>query len=467
MSKGKELAKNTIIIFIGMFFTKIIQYFLLPVYTGYLSTDEFGTYDLFVTIISLFVPILGLQIEQGVYRYLISNRNNIYKQKEYVTSSFLFVICSSLLLVLLCIIINPFITNNYKILVEFNFIATLLSSYFMQLSRGLGNNVDYSVSTVITSLATIIFNILFVVGIGLKIDGMLYGSTIGYIIGIVYLFFRLKVINYLSKEFINKHALKELLSYSLPMVPNTLSWWIFSSSDRVIVSLFIGLSATGLLAIAYKLSNVMIIIYNVFNMSLTESIALHINDEDIDEYFNKIYSTIGHLFTSFGSILISIMAFAFYILINNSYDGAYGLIPIAIIATEFQVFSGMLGTVYIAKNNTKNIAATSIIAAIVNVIVDLLLIKFIGVYAAVVSTVVSYLVLFIYRYVDVNKRYINIKNNKSLFINLLINIIVISLLYYCNNYIKAANIIIAVTLSILFNHKSISYIKKIIKRRDL
>ena len=89
MSKGKELAKNTIILFIGVFFTKIIQYFLLPVYTGYLTTEEYGTVDLFNTIISLLIPIIGLQIEQGVFRYLISNRKNRDRQKEYISSSFI------------------------------------------------------------------------------------------------------------------------------------------------------------------------------------------------------------------------------------------------------------------------------------------------------------------------------------------------------------------------------------------
>ena len=75
MSKGKELAKNTIILFIGVFFTKIIQYFLLPVYTGYLTTEEYGTVDLFNTIISLLIPIIGLQIEQVIEKIEIDKRS--------------------------------------------------------------------------------------------------------------------------------------------------------------------------------------------------------------------------------------------------------------------------------------------------------------------------------------------------------------------------------------------------------
>ena len=106
----------------------------------------------------------------------------------------------------------------------------------MQVSRGLGNNKAYSISGVITSITTILFNILFLVGIGLKIDGMLYGSAIGYIIGIIYLFIKLKLFKYISINSISKKAFNNMMKYSLPMIPNTISWWIFSSSDRIIVS---------------------------------------------------------------------------------------------------------------------------------------------------------------------------------------------------------------------------------------
>ena len=468
MSKGKELAKNTIILFIGVFFTKIIQYFLLPVYTGYLTTEEYGTVDLFNTIISLLIPIIGLQIEQGVFRYLISNRKNRDRQKEYISSSFIFIVLSCIFFAIICFIFNLFINNEYKIIVEFNLFMSLLSTYLMQLSRGLGDNKNYSISTVITSVGTIMFNILFIVGIGLKIDGMLYGSFIGYILGIFYLIVRLKVFDYISIKLVNTKALKEMLSYSLPMIPNTLSWWVFSSSDRFIVSSFIGLSETGLLSIAYKFSNIGIIIYNIFNMSITESISLHIDDEDIDEYFNKIYSTIGQFFISFCSILIAFMPIAFYILINKNYNDAYGLIPIAILATEFQVLVGMLGTVYVAKKNTKNIAITSIVAAIVNIVSDILLIKYIGVYAAVVSTLLSYFVLFVYRFYDVNNRYIKLKTNILMILNFIFNLLTIVLLYYINNfYLNIISIVIAIILSIIFNINNFKHFKRIVFRKDV
>ena len=74
MEREKSLVKNTIILSIGNLFTKLITFFLLPLYTAILSTEEYGIVDLLNTLVSLLLPIVTFQIEQAVFRYLIENR---------------------------------------------------------------------------------------------------------------------------------------------------------------------------------------------------------------------------------------------------------------------------------------------------------------------------------------------------------------------------------------------------------
>jgi len=258
----------------------------------------------------------------------------------------------------------------------------------------------------------------------------------------------------------------KMLKYSLPMIPNTISWWIFSSSDRFIVSGFIGVSATGLLSVAYKFSNIIIVLYNIFNMSLTESISLHIRDDDVVDYFSRVFNTVGNLFISLGSILIAFMPMIFNMLINENYDGAYNLIPFAIIATNFQVLATMLGTIYVAKNNTKSVALTSILAALINIITDLLLINYIGIYAAVISTIVSYLILFIYRVFDIKRKYFSFNIDKRTFFNICINGLIISYIFYINTISSSIiNILFAITFSLYFNKNSVMFIKKCLNKK--
>ena len=466
MGKIKELTKNTIILLVGTFFTKILQYFLLPIYTGYLTTTEYGYIDLFYTIISLLIPIIGLQIEQGVFRYLINNRNNIHEKEKYISSSFFFLMIASFVSFIVLFVVLLFINNNYKWIILANLYLSLFSGYLMQISRGLGDNKTFSISGVITSFFTIIFNIFFLVSIHLKIDGMLYGSLIGYIIGNLYLLAKLKIIKYLSIKHIDKNALRTMMSYSLPMIPNSISWWIFSSSDRFVISYFISVSATGLLSIAYKFSNIGVIIYNVFNMSLTESVSLYIDEEDVEDYFNKVFNSIGQLFFVVGTLIIIGMPCAFKLLINSNFADAYHLIPIAIVATEFQVLSGMLGTIYVAKNNTKSIAITSIISALTNIVIDILLVNFIGIYAAVISTLLSYLILFIYRIKEVNKKYFKIIIKKELYQSFIIINLCSFMFYYINSYcLKFSSLTIIIFLLIIILKNNFRHIFDVIKRK--
>jgi O-antigen/teichoic acid export membrane protein len=257
-----------------------------------------------------------------------------------------------------------------------------------------------------------------------------------------------------------------MIRYSLPLVPNELSWWIFSSSDRFIIAAFIDLSSTGILSISYKFSNILIVIYNVFNMSLAESISLHIKDSDVGKYFNKVFNDVFKLFVSFGILLLAFMPILFKLLINSSYNDAYNLIPIAIVASLFQIVVGLLGTIYVANKNTKSIANSSIVAAIVNIVIDLLLVKYIGIYAAVVSTLVSYLILMIYRYIDIKKKYLDVKfNKKSTILNILILSIVIFAYYIDNPLVKIITMAISVIYFFYINKQSLNLMFNMLKSK--
>lgn len=465
MNREKALVKNTIIISIGTICTKLITFLLLPLYTGLLTTSQYGIVDLIITIISLASPIVSLQISQGLFRYLIDNRDSKKNVAELISTSTFFIIINTFIYLIIFLIIAPFINSQYKYFFITNLIASIFCDLFLQISRGLGNNKEYSITGVITATVTILFNIIFLVCLHFKVNGILFGTLVGYIIGIVYIFFRLDLIKYISIYKCKKKILKKLLKYSIPLVPNQLSWWIFGMSDRVIVSIILGASWTGILSVSYKFSSTYIMLYNIFNMSWTESMALHINDKDIDVYFNKTFNLILNFFMSLAILLISFMPIIFKVLVNSRYNNAIGLVPIAILATICQVVVGLVSVVYVSKNDTKAIANTAIFAAVINIIVHIGLIKFIGVYAAVISTFASYFVFAIYRSIDVSKKYIKVKYDK---IKLLISLIILSLVlfgyYYDNLTLKIIMMITSTIYVILLNKNSIKNIIDMVRK---
>ena len=85
----KKLLVNTVIISIGKICTQLITFLLLPLYTNLLSTEEYGIADLVTVFIMLVVPIVTLQIEQGVYRELIEVRENDSEKSKIISNTFI------------------------------------------------------------------------------------------------------------------------------------------------------------------------------------------------------------------------------------------------------------------------------------------------------------------------------------------------------------------------------------------
>ena len=466
MSREKNLAKNTIIITIGKICTQLITFFLLPLYTGILSTEEYGTVDLLNTLVSLLLPIVTFQVEQAIFRELIEVRDDKIAESKIISSGVITVFFQCIIYLIIFSLISPFINNNYKFFLATNVVTYIFLSLFQQIARGFGDNKKYAIGSFISALFTIIFNILFLVVIKLGAYGMLLGTMSGQLIASLYLFISLKLYKYIRVSEYKKDIIKKLWKYSIPLIPNAISWWIFNASDRVIATMFLGVDQNGILAASLKFSSVFITFYNIFNMSWTESISVAINDEDVDDYFNKMFNIILNLFTAMSIGMISCMPFVFPIMINEKFGSGYGLVPISIIASLFNVVVGLLSVIYVAKKNTKAIANTSIASAIINIVVHLSLIKFVGLYAAVISTFASFFIMSIYRLIDINKKYFKIKINKFLIIKTIITLIIVIPLYYINNiYLNIISLIIAIIFAWNINKKSIDIIFSFMKKK--
>ncbi len=458
MNREKKFLKNTLIITIGKISTQLITFLLLPLYTAILTTEEYGIVDLLNTLVSLLLPIVTFQIEQAVFRKLIDSRNNDVEIKKAIsTTIFTITIQSAIYLIIFCIVAK-FIHNDYKYFLATNVITCIYSNILLQIIRGLGDNRKYAIGSFITALATLSLNVLFIAKFRLGAYGMLAASFIGNSICCIYLFLTGKIYKYISIKVYSGKLLKRLLKYSLPLIPNAISWWIFNSSDRIIVTSVLGISKNGILSASYKFSNAFISLYSIFNLTWTESAALHIDDKDSSEYFTKIINVLLKLFTSICFGIIAIMPFAFPILINIKFQEAYNQIPILMISSIFNVMVGLLSVIYIAKKDTKAVAKTSIIAAIINLIVNILLIRFIGLYAASVSTLISYFAMAVYRLKDVRK-YIIIIIDSAFIKTSLIMAVLLCTSYYINNlYLNIFMILLTVFYTWIINKKSIKMI---------
>lgn len=459
MNKKKQLAKNTIIIFIGKVCTQLISFFLLPLYTGYLSTKEYGIVDLIQTYITLLVPIITLELEMSIFRYLVDARNDEKETKKLISNNFFILGIGLSIFSLFYIIVTCFFKINFRWLILIDIIVCTMSGNFLQVARGFGRTIDYAVSCIITGVSTIICNIFLIVFLHMGAEGMIISMTVANGMCSLYLFIRLKLYQKINFKFIDTKLVKSMNKYSIPLIPNGISWWIVNVSDRTIISYVLGAAANGLYAVSNKFPTILSSLLGIFNLSWSESAALHINSPDRDKFFSDISNTVTKLFSSLGVGMIACMPFVFPILVNSQYNDAYNYIPILILGAVFNVVICLYSAIYIAKKMTKQVASTSILGAIINIFINVLLIKYIGLYAASISTAIAYFVMMIYRYFDL-KKYITIRFENGLIIKSIFIYTFSIFLYYTNNfYLNILNLIVVIVYAVIINKEFLLEIK--------
>ena len=465
MSKGKDLAKNTAIVSVGKICTQLITFFLLPVYTAVLSNEEYGVVDLLNTLTSLLLPIATLQIEQGVFRYLIDCRENKEKQTTLITTIMRFMIIQLIICIIIFLCASPFIHNEYKYFLMANLVMGMFSTILLQICRGLGDNSTYAIGSFITGALTVVLNVIFIVSFHWGAYGMLGATAISNLLCSVYIFMKKKIYKYIKPKQYDKTTLKEIIKYSVPLIPNMISWWIVSASDRTIISAVIGIAQNGIYSAANKFSGVFTTLYSVFNLTWTESASININSEDRDEFFSKILDFVIRFFGCLCLGTIAVMPFVFNVLINVKFAEAYYQIPILILGSVFNILVSFIGSIYVAKKLTKEIAKTSVIAAIINIGVNVVLIKSIDLYAASISTVIAYVLMFIYRWIDV-KKYVKFNVNKILMFVLIIMYGVTIFTYYLRRLVISAVVLGVVAIfAVIANINSVTYLKQIVKSK--
>lgn len=462
--KERELTKNTIIIFASKFCTQFLSFFLLPLLTAFLTTEEYGAFDLITTSALLLAPFMTIQLENGIFRFLIDERGNKINEKKILSSGIICILIQLVIFSIVYVIICNIVKINFYIQIYFYAISCIFLSILSQIARGLGDNISYAISSIFVGVTNVIGCFIFIYFFKMGLKGIVIAGGISNSIGAIYILINKKILNYLKISYFNKRDIINLIRYSLPLIPNSLSSWFISISDKVMISYLIGNSANGIYSISTKFSILMSHIFSVFNLSWTESASINAKDCEKEKFFSNVIDNIFKICSCLCLIIIAAMPIIFRIMINNSFNEAYVYIPLLMIATNFEILSGLLGAIYISLKLSKNIAITTLIAGIVNVIINAIFLIRYGIIVACISTIVSYVLVTIYRIFDL-KKHINIKFRKKTYICQIIMMSILIFLYYKNSIlISIFSLIITLVYCIYMNKSYINYSFNILKK---
>ena len=403
MSREGKLAKSTLILSIGTFLPKLASFVTLPILSGYLTKPEYGTYDLIVVLVSLLLPTVTLQIQTAAFRFLLDCRNDESEVKTIVTNITAFIIPTSLAALFVLYFVLYQQDPLVRLFICLYFLADIFVNAARQVARGLDKAFDYSISAIVSALGKMIFAVICVYWLRAGLLGTVISLFAASFLSLVYLVFRAKLYQYVDFSYFDKPKMKEMLAYSWPMVPNSMSAWVMRVSDRLVVISVMGVSANAVYSIANKLPSLLNIAQNTFTMAWHENASIVSKDKDASEYYSLMFRTLFDLMAGFFGLLIASTPLLFKLLIKGDYGEAYFQMPILFLAMFFYSMSTFLGGIYVAYKRSKDVGVTTTVSAIVNLVTDISAIKWIGLYAASGSTLIAYIFLFVYRVIDVQR----------------------------------------------------------------
>jgi len=398
MERIKYLIKNSLIFTIGNLGSKLITFVLVPFYTHYLSTKEYGMVDLVTTTIQLLIPLASLGLSDSIIRFGLDKK---YDQKKIFTNSLTVVVSGFFIVAIFLKTINYFY--------EINFMDVLLALLFLQCIqilfstyiRSLEKVTLYTINSILYTLIICIFSILFLKYYNLGVAGYFYAQILAAVISLVMLVFFGKLHQKFSFHRIDRLIIKEMLLFSTPLIPSGLSWWVINSASRYLILFFVGASGNGIFAVSTKIPSLMNLVQNIFIQAWQMTAIQENESDDKERFFGKVFDYYSYFSFVVVFILIIIQRPIVEILFNHSYFIAWRVIPFLLLGSMYSSFSNFIGQIYVSEKKTAGIFKTTLFSAIFSLLLSMACIPFIGLIGAGIAQMVGWLATFLYRIKDI------------------------------------------------------------------
>ena len=452
MNRSKYLAKNTIIFAIGNLGSKLINFLLVPLFTNILTTQEYGTSDLIFTICSIASPLITLNINEAIMRFSVDDDADI---NSIMSIGVTVAVCSFILgipLYLFAVFYLPI--SNYKIYVYIYAITYGIRIINVFYLRGKENLIAFSISSILSTLFIGIFSILFLAVFRMGVEGYLLAFITSNILTGIYAFVAGNVKDVIKNFIFDSVLFRRMIAYSLPLIPNSFMWWIIDSSDRIMITTMIGVSISGIYAVASKITGFISFLSTIFNQAYSYSAIHENNSDDKTEFNNKIMDMLFLMVTIVGITVLAFIKPFMEIYVGKDFLDAWKYAPPLIIGTCILVMATFFSVFYTVSKDSMGFLKSGSLGALVNIILNLCLIKGIGALGAAIATCLSYFAIFLFRYFD-TKKYIslNVFNTKR-FISFMA-LIVVGLATYNDSNVKYLAFITFLALTLGFYRDSL------------
>lgn len=404
MEKYKYLLKNVGIMTLASFGTKILSFLMVPLYTNILSTEAYGTYDIYQTALFLIVPVLSLNIADGIMRFSL---DETYDKREVFMVGVRRYIAACVLCILLvgvnqCFSIIETLTLYPQFFVLY-FVTSLMSDVLNNYARGIEKVSDVAIGGIIGSVSMLTLNVLFLLVFKWGLVGYFVANCLSFASTDLYLLIKLKIWKVISWKPENRSLKKEMVAYSVPMGFGNIGWWINNVSDRYIVTWICGLAANGVYSVAYKIPSLLSMFQQIFNQAWTIS-AVKEYDQDSSEFYSTIYKAYNMCMVITCAGLILFDKVIAKILFGAEFYEAWKYAPFLMISVVFGALVQLLGGIFSAAKESKAFGNTILIGAAANTVMNVAFVYTCGPLGAAIATSLSYMLIWVLRLYKVTRQ---------------------------------------------------------------
>ena len=396
--KIRDLSKNTAVFTIGSFGARIISFLLVPLYTYVLSTSEYGTLDIVTTTVQLLIPVLTLNVQDAVLRFALDSE---YKKEDVIRVSLKIDIISACILGIVLLAGNFIhvlpLTPNYLFFLYISHVAGAVNNNLTMYLKAKKKVVNLTVWGLINTLVTCLFNLVLLLVLKLGVNGYMISYASGTIIADIGMLTTAGVLADIKNSRPNPTLRRAMLAYGIPLVLNSIAWWINNASDRYILTYFCGTAVNGIYSVSYKIPSILAIIQTIFYSAWSVSAITEYDKDDTDGFIGNVYTAYGSISIVGCSVIMLFNIAIAKVLYAKDFFQAWEFVPFLLVGTAFNGLGHFHGSIFSARKLTKEISLTTLIGALTNTILNFIFIPQFGALGAAIATMIGYFSVWIAR----------------------------------------------------------------------
>lgn len=410
-SKIKKMVNNTFIFLIGNIGAKFIQFLLVPLYTYTLSTEQYGITELVLTAVNLLMPLFSVSIADGLLRFALDKK---YKKENVLKSSLVIIFGGTILSIIMIPIfrlnkvLNQWIVY-FILILNLRIYRDIFAIYLKTKDKNKLFAIDGILYTFILCLCSFAFLVFF----NLEIKGYFLAYIIANIVSIIFLMTVGHTLTDMVKSKVDKNLIKSLFIYSVPMVINGISWWITNASDRYMLEWMMTNSDVGIYSIATKIPTFITTFTGVFNQAWIISAVVEYDDEKEKKFYSEIFHKYYFLLFFGTAMLLTILRPFMKVYVSENFFISWRYAAVLVCSSVMSGIAAFTVGIYAATKKNLHVMITTLIGAVVNIVLNAYLIPIYGIMGASIATFISWLVIAFVRLIDIRKIfdfYINYKN---------------------------------------------------------